>query len=187
MPGASACGDNGGSVFRSMKSSRRAGMQEPHSPGTSRAAPAGGDAAETETETGGAPGTGMLQRAFAILRALAGMQQDGVRVTHLAKAVGLTQGTAHRILQSLIAEGMVEQDERSKLYRLSVDFFALAALAGNPSSMRTLCRPALLRLCASLGETIFLLVKSGFNAVCLDLCEGPFPIRSFTGDIGGRV
>lgn len=158
-------------------------MQEPHSPGTSRTAPADGDAADT----GGAPGTGMLQRAFAILRALAGMQQDGVRVTHLAKAVGLTQGTAHRILQSLIAEGMVEQDERSKLYRLSVDFFALAALAGNPSSMRTLCRPALLRLCASLGETIFLLVKSGFDAVCLDLCEGPFPIRSFTGDIGGRV
>ncbi|HIH2616528.1 TPA: IclR family transcriptional regulator [Burkholderia cenocepacia] len=167
-------------------------MQEPHSPGTSPAArtprPDEGvvDAADA-VESAGAPGTGMLQRAFAILRALAGMQQDGVRVTHLAKAVGLTQGTAHRILQSLIAEGMVEQDEQSKLYRLSVDFFALAAQAGNPSSMRTLCRPALLRLCASLGETIFLLVKSGFDAVCLDLCEGPFPIRSFTGDIGGRI
>ncbi len=53
--------------------------------------------------------------------------------------------------------------------------------------MRTLCRPALLRLCASLGDTIFLLVKSSFDAVCLDICEGPFPIRSFTGDIGGRV
>ncbi|MDI9654457.1 helix-turn-helix domain-containing protein, partial [Burkholderia cenocepacia] len=69
------------------------------------------------------------QRAQDRERTLAGMQQDGVRVTHLAKAVGLTQGTAHRILQSLIAEGMVEQDEQSKLYRLSVDFFALAAQA----------------------------------------------------------
>jgi DNA-binding IclR family transcriptional regulator len=93
----------------------------------------------------------------------------------------------HRILHALIAEGIVEQDENSKLYRLSVDFFALAAQAGNPSGMRTLCRPALLRLCASLGDTIFLLVKSSFDAVCLDICEGPFPIRSFTGDIGGRV
>lgn len=166
-------------------------MQEPHLPGTSPAArmphPDEDAVPADSADAAGAPGTGMLQRAFAILRALAGMQQDGVRVTHLAKAVGLTQGTAHRILQSLIAEGMVEQDEQSKLYRLSVDFFALAALAGNPSSMRTLCRPALLRLCASLGETIFLLVKSGFDAVCLDLCEGPFPIRSFTGDIGGRI
>jgi DNA-binding IclR family transcriptional regulator len=49
------------------------------------------------------------------------------------------------------------------------------------------CRPALLRLCSGLGETIFLLVKSSFDAVCLDMCEGPFPIRSFTGDVGGRV
>jgi DNA-binding IclR family transcriptional regulator len=138
-------------------------------------------------DTSEAPGTGMLQRSFAVIRALADAQPDGGRVTRLAKAVGLTQGTVHRILHALIAEGMVEQDENSKLYRLSVEFFALAAQAGNPSGMRTLCRPALLRLCASLGDTIFLLVKSSFDAVCLDICEGPFPIRSFTGDIGGRV
>src|SRR5258708_5190496 len=137
-------------------------------------------------ETVNAPGTGGLQRAFAIIRALAAAQ-GGDRVTRIAKAVGLTQGTVHRILQSLMAEGIVEQDENTKLYRLSVEFFALAAQAGNPSGMRTLCRPALLRLCASLGDTIFLLVKSGFDAVCLDMCEGPFPILSFTGDIGGRV
>lgn len=129
----------------------------------------------------------MLERAFAVIRALSEAQADGGRVTRLAKAVGLTQGTVHRILHALIAEGIVEQDDNSKLYRLSVDFFALAAQAGNPSGMRTLCRPALLRLCASLGDTIFLLVKSSFDAVCLDICEGPFPIRSFTGDIGGRV
>ncbi|WP_240766340.1 IclR family transcriptional regulator [Paraburkholderia flava] len=144
-------------------------------------------ATQEKPEDAAAPGPGMMQRAFAVLRALAGMQQDGARVTRLAKAVGLTQATVHRILQSLIVEGMVEQDEQSKLYRLSVEFFALAAQAGNPNGMRTLCRPALLRLCASLGDTIFLLAKSGFDAVCLDLCEGPFPIRSFTGDIGGRV
>ncbi|MFM0691914.1 IclR family transcriptional regulator [Paraburkholderia graminis] len=145
------------------------------------------DISQNVDETGAAPGTGMLERAFAVIRALSEAQPDGARVTRLAKAVGLTQGTVHRILQALIAEGIVEQDEGSKLYRLSVNFFALAAQAGNPSGMRTLCRPALLRLCASLGDTIFLLVKSSFDAVCLDICEGPFPIRSFTGDIGGRV
>ncbi|CAH2796382.1 MAG: Transcriptional regulator, IclR family [uncultured Paraburkholderia sp.] len=142
---------------------------------------------DTDSDAAAAPGTGMLERAFAVIRALAETQSDGSRVTRLAKAVGLTQGTVHRILHALIAEGIVEQDENSKLYRLSVNFFALAAQAGNPSGMRTLCRPALLRLCASLGDTIFLLVQSSFDAVCLDICEGPFPIRSFTGDIGGRV
>ena len=36
---------------------------------------------------------------------------------------------------------LIEQDERSKLYRLSIEFFALAANAGNPGDLRTLCRP----------------------------------------------
>ncbi|MFX1675279.1 IclR family transcriptional regulator [Paraburkholderia sp. A2WS-5] len=134
-----------------------------------------------------ARGAGVLQRAFAVIRTLGESEAQGSRVTTLAKAVGLTPATVHRLLQGLIAEGVVEQDEGTKRYRLSVDFFAMAAQAGNPSGMRTLCRPALLRLCASLGDTIFLLVKSSFDAVCLDMCEGPFPIRSFTGDIGGRV
>ncbi|WP_114973026.1 IclR family transcriptional regulator [Rhodoferax ferrireducens] len=133
------------------------------------------------------PGVGGLERAFAIIRLLAQASAEGMRVTQIAKSVGLTQATVHRTLQALIAQNMVEQDERSKHYRLSIGFFVLAARAGNPMNLRELCRPTLLRLCASLGDTIFLLARSGFDAVCLDRSEGPFPIRSFTGDIGGRV
>jgi DNA-binding IclR family transcriptional regulator len=70
---------------------------------------------------------------------------------------------------------------------LSLDFFALAARAGDSRGLRERCRPALLRLGASLGDSVFLLVRAGFDAMCLDRWEGPFPIRSFTGDIGGRV
>ena len=133
------------------------------------------------------PGPGSVARTFAVLHALADAPAEGTRVTHLARAVGLTQATTHRLLQSLVAEGMAEQDTASKLYRLGLDFFALAARAGNPGGLRSLCRPALLRLCGSLGDTIFLLVRSGYDAVCLDRSEGPFPIRSFSGDIGGRI
>ncbi|MGJ7493261.1 IclR family transcriptional regulator [Variovorax sp. ZT4R33] len=135
----------------------------------------------TSTTTGGVP------RAFLVIRALAELQAEGGRVTQIARNVGLTQATTHRLLQSLVTEGVVEQDERSKLYRLSIDFFALAAKAGEGGGLRALCRPALLRLSASLGDSIFLLVRSGFDAVCLDRSEGPFPIRSFSGDIGGRI
>lgn len=131
--------------------------------------------------------TGGVPRVFALIRALTTMPAQGARVTELARSIGLTQGTTHRLLQSLVSEGMVEQDGHSKLYRLSIEFFALAACAGNPVNLRSLCRPVLLRLCASLGDSIFLLARSGFDAVCLDRSEGPFPIRSFTGDVGGRV
>lgn len=137
-----------------------------------------------ELESGAASS---VSRAIALVRALADAQLEGGRVTHLAKATGQTQATTHRLLQTLAAEKVVVQDAQTKRYRLAMDFFTLAARAGDSMGLRALCRPALLRLCASLGDTIFLLVRSGFDAVCLDRSEGPFPIRSFTGDIGGRV
>ena len=105
--------------------------------------------------------SGGVPRVFSVIRALGAVQGEGGRVTQIARSVGLTQATTHRLLQSLMAEGMVEQDERSKLYRLSIDFFALAASAGNPGDLRSICRPVLLRLCASLGDSIFLLARSG--------------------------
>ena len=76
-----------------------------------------------------AAASGGVPRVFSVIRALGAVQAEGGRVTQIARSVGLTQATTHRLLQSLIAEGMVEQDERSKLYRLSIDFFALAASA----------------------------------------------------------
>ena len=133
-------------------------------------------------------GVSSLHRAVQILRALAaGSAEGGQRVSDLAKALGFTQATTHRLLQQLVDEGLVEQAAHNKRYALSLDFFALAARAGEAGGLRERCRPALLRLGASLGDSIFLLVRAGFDAMCLDRWEGPFPIRSFTGDIGGRV
>jgi DNA-binding IclR family transcriptional regulator len=129
-----------------------------------------------------------LHRAVQILKGLAaGAADGGQRVSDLAKALGYTQATTHRLLQQLVDEGLVEQATHNKRYALSLDFFALAARAGDAGLLRERCRPALLRLGAALGDSVFLLVRAGFDAMCLDRVEGPFPIRSFTGDIGGRV
>ncbi|OCR24080.1 IclR family transcriptional regulator [Pseudomonas syringae] len=132
-------------------------------------------------------GVGAVSRLFAVLRCLGDCAEGGERVTQLAQQVGLSQPTTHRLLRSLMDEGMVEQDQRSKRYRLSIEFFALAAKAGNTGNLRDVVRPSLLRLSASLGDSLFLLARSGFDAICLDRSEGPYPIRTFTGDIGGRV
>ena len=124
-----------------------------------------------------------LQRAVALLRALGG---GASRVSEVSKTLGYTQATTHRLLQQLVQEGLVEQlpDRR---YALSLGLFELAARAGERGGLRSQFRPALLRLGAALGDTVFLLVRAGFDAMCLDRWEGPYPIRSFTGDIGGRV
>lgn len=128
-----------------------------------------------------------LQRGLSIVRALAASPNGSARLTDIALQTGLAPPTAHRLLKMLIREGIAESDQRTRHYRLSIEFFALAARAGNPRNVRDLCRPILLRLSATLRDTIFLLVRSGYDAVCLDRSEGPLPIQSFTGDIGGRV
>ncbi|WP_153773368.1 IclR family transcriptional regulator [Pseudomonas sp. MNR3A] len=133
------------------------------------------------------PGVSVVSRLFAVLRVLGEAPVEGMRVIELAEQVGLSQPTVHRLVRSLVDEGMVEQEARSKRYRLSLAFFALAARAGNSGNLRDLVRPSLLRLSASLGDSLFLLARSGFDAVCLDRSEGPYPIRTFTSDIGGRV
>jgi DNA-binding IclR family transcriptional regulator len=136
---------------------------------------------ETRDATGGA------SRAFALLRILANANGAGLRLKDIAEAAALPRPTVHRILAGLITEGVVERDAGGKHYRLGLELFMLAARAGNPLNLRELCRPALLRLTGALGETIFLLVRNGFDAVCIDRTAGPLPIRSFTGDIGGSV
>ncbi|WP_407051797.1 IclR family transcriptional regulator [Methyloraptor flagellatus] len=127
-----------------------------------------------------------LQRGLRVLRCLGGAPAEGMRLSDLANAAGETEATTHRLLKSLVAEGFAERT-RDRRYRVGLDFFTLAATAENTNNLRDICRPALIRLSATLNDTVFLLVRSGFHAVCLDRADGPFPIRSFTGDIGGRI
>lgn len=110
-----------------------------------------------------------------------------MRLTDLARTIGCNQPTAHRAMQELMAEGFAEQVPGSKRYRLGLEFFVTAANANRGEGLRDLARPALLRLSSTLSDTIFLLVRSSYDAVCIDRIDGPFPVGSFTGDIGGKV
>ena len=127
------------------------------------------------------------RRALGLVRVLASGDPAGMRLIDVARQAGCSQPAAHRALRDLATEGFVEQAKGGKRYRLALDFFVLASRAGHTDGLRDLARPALLRLSSTLTDTVFLLVRSGYDAVCLDRVEGPFPIRSFTGDIGGKV
>lgn len=130
---------------------------------------------------------GGIGRAFHLMRIVAESGSGGTRLTELATRTGLPRPTAHRLLRTLVAEEAIAFDPRSKRYTLGLGLFLLAARAGDVRGLRDIARPVLLRLTASLGETLFLLVHNGYDAVCVERTAGPLPIRSFTGDIGGRV
>lgn len=131
--------------------------------------------------------SGQLTRSFTVIRALAHGKGDAQRVIDIARSAGLPESTTHRILGGLIAEGIVEQCRKTRCYRLSVEFFSLGTVAREPYTHDGFIGDILESLCADLGDSTFFLVRRGFDAICMDMCEGPIPVRSYTGRIGGRI
>ncbi len=143
--------------------------------------------AQQDGRNGKATGTQLLDRAVAILNYLGEHGDEGASATTLADFLGLNASTAHRIIASLERHGFIEKDEASKRYRLGLALFALGAQSANDSGYRRLCRPVLLDLAAATGDTVFLMARTGFNAICVDRQEGHYIIDSLTGRIGGEI
>jgi len=131
-------------------------------------------------------GTQAIRRAGAILRAIARFGPGGARLIDLSRTVGLARPTTHRIVSGLIAEMMVVQNARTKRYQLGPLIFELGLATTQRSTLPEICRPALRRLAELTHDTVYLVVRSGFDVVCLDRTEGSYPIRAVTLDVGGR-
>ncbi|TJW06985.1 MAG: IclR family transcriptional regulator [Mesorhizobium sp.] len=140
-----------------------------------------------KSETEQAKGTQLLDRSVALLNYLGEVGEQGARIQEMAKALGLTGSTAHRIVSALERHLLIERETSTKRYRLGLSLFALGAKAADGTGLRRLCRPALTRLAAQTGDTVFLMARSGFNTVCVDRQEGIYVIDSLTGHIGGQV
>ncbi|MCG8356788.1 MAG: IclR family transcriptional regulator [Kiloniellales bacterium] len=134
-----------------------------------------------------ATGTQLLDRAVAILKFLGDVGEQGARSADLAEAVSLTQPTAHRIIGALERHGLIEREQATRRYRLGLSLFVLGARAADGTGFRRICHPALLRLAAQTGDTVFLMARSGFNTVCVDRQEGSYMIDSLTGQVGGQI
>jgi DNA-binding IclR family transcriptional regulator len=145
------------------------------------------DTSRQKIELDQSTGTQLLDRAVALLNHLGDIGERGARAQEVAKALGLTAPTAHRILAALQRHGLVEREIATKRYRLGLSLFAIGAKAADGTGLRRLCRPALSRIAAQTGDTVFLMARSGFNVVCVDRQEGSYIIGSLTGHIGGQV
>jgi DNA-binding IclR family transcriptional regulator len=136
----------------------------------------------------GAPtfGTQSIYRAVTMLREIASHGTRGVRLVDLAKVLDLESPTAHRIVKGLMAQGMVSQDPQTKLYRLGHVVYELGLAAAPHFQLKELCHATLDRIRQKTGDSVFLMVRSGMDAVCLDHLEGSYPIQTRALDIGGR-
>ena len=132
------------------------------------------------------PGTQAIQRAADLLHEIALHRRDGLRVVDLVKRTGLEQPTVHRILRCLVAEGMVMQDPHTRSYLLGQRIFEFGLAAASHFNLRDYCQAALARVAVDTKDTVFLIVRSGFDCVVVDRKEGAFPIKTMPLEIGDR-
>lgn len=130
-------------------------------------------------------GTQLISKAITVLQHLAHRGSEGARLTDIADDLGINVSTAHRILGALEHHRMVERVPSTRNWRLGVALFVLGTNAADGSGMRKACRPSLMRLATSTGESVFLMGRSGFDAICVDRQAGTYMIESLTHNVGG--
>ncbi|HYJ68923.1 MAG TPA: IclR family transcriptional regulator [Nocardioidaceae bacterium] len=101
-----------------------------------------------------------VDRAVALLRAVARASGSESTVTALAAACGLNRATAWRILTTLEAQGMVVADRETGRFRIGFGVVELAGAAGADALVRA-AHPMLERVCRQAGETAALAVLDG--------------------------
>ena len=126
-----------------------------------------------------------IGRAALVLRALADSSAAGLRLADVTAHVGLGKATVHRLLGALVEVGFVEYDKSARRYHLGYALFALGASARRFHLVER-ARPAMVRLAAATGDTVYLSMRDGDEALCVDRQTGSYPIRTLTLDIGDR-
>lgn len=129
---------------------------------------------------------GSLKRGVLLLKLLATAGPKGLALSDLAARAGLPHPSVHRVLSQLGAERLVERNAEAKRYRLGPLAFELGMAGSTMYDIRDLCDPSMDGLSTATEDTVYLVMRSGFDAVCMHRREGSFPIRTLVLDVGSR-
>ncbi len=134
----------------------------------------------------GDEGAQSIYRAGRLLLAVAQAGSLGIRLSALAARLDLPHPTVHRMLKALCQTGVLQRMSQSNRYTLGQALTVASTGAVPLEALQRIVRPALLRLATRVGDNVFLSVREGYEAVCVDRIEGRFPIRYGLLDIGVR-
>ncbi len=142
--------------------------------------------AGSRQRTATSDGTQSIQRVVALLRELTTSSRRGASCAELASRTGIDRTTAHRMLQRLSSEDLLAYDEDTRRYSFGRLAYDIGLAASERFDLAQLCKPTLARIAEDTGDTVFLMVRSGDDAVCADRAMGSYPIKTFVVDLGTR-
>lgn len=119
---------------------------------------------------GGQPGIQLLDKANELIDVLARM---GVATpAELARELGEPRPSVYRMLDALTRIGLVRPAAAAGSVELGMRLLHLGAAAADAVVERRAALPALAGLHAQTGETVYLCVRRGLQAVCVERIEG---------------
>jgi DNA-binding IclR family transcriptional regulator len=119
-----------------------------------------------------------VDRTLAILEALAN-NREPISLTMLSVKLGLNISTVHRLLNTLIIAGFVEQEPNQGHYRLGLKTFEIGNAALYNLDIRSIAKPYLKDLVDRCGETANLSVLNHGDVVYIDQVESPNIVKMF--------
>ncbi len=108
-----------------------------------------------------------IERAAALLDAVAAASPTGIGLAELSERVGLHTSTAFHLIKTLETIGFLARIGESKRYRIGNRLFVLAAGALDESALLAMGQPVLERLSARTGEAAHLAVRSNADIVLI--------------------
>lgn len=124
-------------------------------------------------------------RAALLLRLIASSNARNLRLVDIAAMASLDKSTAQRLLQRLVLERLLARDP-VRGYRLGPLLYELGLAALPETNLREVSQAALHELAHSTGDMVVLVVRSGFETVCLNRIAGDYPIQTMTRTEGDR-
>ena len=124
----------------------------------------------------------VIHKAFSILKYMAS-ERRALKITEIAAATGIPKGTIYRILDSLVAEGMVLP--REKEFELGPTTVFLASGYRGQAQLAEVARPFLVKLRNEVLETVHLLILENWELFYLDKMESPYQVRMHSR-VGGK-
>jgi DNA-binding IclR family transcriptional regulator len=114
---------------------------------------------------------GVLAKAAAVLDCLC-LSEREMTSAQVAQRLGEPRPTIYRLLGNLQDLGFVEPGERRGTYRLGLKLLRLGTSVTARLSERQAAEPVMERISEQTGETVFLCVRRGNRAVCIERKEG---------------
>jgi DNA-binding IclR family transcriptional regulator len=126
----------------------------------------------------------VLRKAATLLEQLA--REGDASVARLAEVTGEPKTTVHRLVSSLEALGLVERGASRGTFRIGLKLLELGSSVLARFDERRAALPFLARLHDETEQTVYLCVRDGYRAVCIDRIDGRW-VRSMVLQIGGSL